>query len=56
MTNVRLAHIGGPTTVIEVDSWRLLTDPTLRQVGGARQRAAPTNVLSQGGERGAQLF
>jgi len=24
----RLTHVGGPTTLIEVDGWRLLTDPT----------------------------
>ena len=25
---VRITHIGGPTTLIEVGEWRLLTDPT----------------------------
>jgi hypothetical protein len=24
----RITHIGGPTALIEVDGWRLLTDPT----------------------------
>jgi L-ascorbate metabolism protein UlaG (beta-lactamase superfamily) len=33
MTNVRLTHIGGPTTLIEVDDWRLLTDPTFDNPG-----------------------
>jgi L-ascorbate metabolism protein UlaG (beta-lactamase superfamily) len=33
MTNVRLTHIGGPTTLIEVDGWRLLTDPTFDHPG-----------------------
>ena len=28
MTGVRITHIGGPTTLIEVDGWRVLTDPT----------------------------
>jgi L-ascorbate metabolism protein UlaG (beta-lactamase superfamily) len=26
---VRITHIGGPTALIEVGEWRLLTDPTL---------------------------
>jgi L-ascorbate metabolism protein UlaG (beta-lactamase superfamily) len=25
---VRITHIGGPTALIEVGGWRLLTDPT----------------------------
>jgi L-ascorbate metabolism protein UlaG (beta-lactamase superfamily) len=29
-----LTHIGGPTTLIEVDGWRLLTDPTFDPAGG----------------------
>jgi L-ascorbate metabolism protein UlaG (beta-lactamase superfamily) len=33
MTNIRITHIGGPTTVIEVDGWRLLTDPTFDAPG-----------------------
>ena len=28
MTTTRITHIGGPTTLIEVGRWRLLTDPT----------------------------
>ena len=28
MKDVRITHIGGPTTLIEVHGWRLLTDPT----------------------------
>ena len=28
MSTVRFIHIGGPTTLIEVDGWRILTDPT----------------------------
>jgi L-ascorbate metabolism protein UlaG (beta-lactamase superfamily) len=31
---VRITHIGGPTTLIEVDGWRLLTDPTFDPPGG----------------------
>lgn len=33
MTGVRLTHIGGPTTLIEVGEWRLLTDPTFDAPG-----------------------
>ncbi|BBC29580.1 hypothetical protein SGFS_008740 [Streptomyces graminofaciens] len=33
MTDVRVTHIGGPTTLIEVDGWRLLTDPTFDPPG-----------------------
>ena len=29
MKDVRLTHIGGPTLLIEVGGWRILTDPTL---------------------------
>jgi L-ascorbate metabolism protein UlaG (beta-lactamase superfamily) len=32
---VRLTHIGGPTVLIELDGWRLLTDPTFDPAGGA---------------------
>lgn len=34
MTEVRVTHIGGPTTLIEADGWRLLTDPTFDPPGG----------------------
>jgi len=34
MTNVRITHIGGPTALIVVDGWRLLTDPTFDSPGG----------------------
>jgi L-ascorbate metabolism protein UlaG (beta-lactamase superfamily) len=33
MTDVRITHIGGPTALIEVDGWRLLTDPTFDAPG-----------------------
>ncbi|SEE87032.1 MBL fold metallo-hydrolase [Jiangella alba] len=29
-----LTHIGGPTVLVEVDGWRLLTDPTFDPAGG----------------------
>src|SRR5262245_31081169 len=33
MKGVRLTHVGGPTTLIEVDGWTLLTDPTFDAPG-----------------------
>ena len=33
MNGVRLTHIGGPTVLIEVGGWRLLTDPTFDAPG-----------------------
>lgn len=33
MRGVRLTHVGGPTVLIEVGGWRLLTDPTLDPPG-----------------------
>src|SRR5918995_642702 len=33
MRDVRLTHIGGPTVLIEVAGWRLLTDPTFDPPG-----------------------
>jgi L-ascorbate metabolism protein UlaG (beta-lactamase superfamily) len=32
--STRLTHIGGPTVLIEVEGWRLLTDPTFDPPGG----------------------
>ncbi len=29
-----ITHVGGPTVLIEVDGWRLLTDPTFDPAGG----------------------
>ncbi|HEX3360631.1 MAG TPA: hypothetical protein VHS74_06515 [Solirubrobacterales bacterium] len=34
MSEARLTHIGGPTLLIEVDGWRILTDPTFDPAGG----------------------
>jgi len=34
MSAVTITHIGGPTTLIEVGGWRLLTDPTFDPAGG----------------------
>jgi L-ascorbate metabolism protein UlaG (beta-lactamase superfamily) len=33
MTDIRITHIGGPTALIEVGGWRLLTDPTFDPPG-----------------------
>jgi hypothetical protein len=33
MTEVTLTYIGGPTVLLEVEGWRLLTDPTLNAPG-----------------------
>ena len=33
MRGVRLTHSGGPTVLIEVEGWRLLTDPTFDAPG-----------------------
>ena len=33
MTQFRLTHIGGPTTLLEIDGWRILTDPTFDDPG-----------------------
>lgn len=30
---MRLTHIGGPTVLVELDGWRILTDPTFDQPG-----------------------
>ena len=30
----RLTHIGGPTVLLEIEGWRLLTDPTFDPAGG----------------------
>lgn len=34
MSDARITHIGGPTALIEVEGWRLLTDPTFDSPGG----------------------
>jgi L-ascorbate metabolism protein UlaG (beta-lactamase superfamily) len=35
VTEVALTHVGGPTVLIEVRGWRLLTDPTFDPAGGS---------------------
>ncbi|HEX5909293.1 MAG TPA: MBL fold metallo-hydrolase [Thermoleophilaceae bacterium] len=34
MTQVTVTHIGGPTVLLEIEGWRLLTDPTFDPPGG----------------------
>ena len=34
MTDVRITHIGGPTALLELDGWRILSDPTFDPPGG----------------------
>lgn len=52
---MRLTHLGGPTVLIEVDGWRLLTDPTFDPPGrryrfgwgtGSRKTAGPAIAAS----------
>ncbi|WP_431233992.1 MBL fold metallo-hydrolase [Mycolicibacterium psychrotolerans] len=33
MAKLQLTHLGGPTTLIELDGWRILTDPTFDSPG-----------------------
>jgi L-ascorbate metabolism protein UlaG (beta-lactamase superfamily) len=33
VTRIRPTHIGGPTTLLEVAGWRILTDPTFDEPG-----------------------
>jgi L-ascorbate metabolism protein UlaG (beta-lactamase superfamily) len=33
VSDVRVTHVGGPTTLIEIDGWRVLTDPTFDAPG-----------------------
>ncbi|MFC7529274.1 MBL fold metallo-hydrolase [Actinoplanes sp. GCM10030250] len=33
MTRIRITHIGGPTTLLDIDGWRILTDPTFDPPG-----------------------
>ena len=34
MSSIQITHIGGPTALIEIGGWRLLTDPTFDPPGG----------------------
>ncbi len=65
MKGVRLTHIGGPTVLIEVGGWRLLTDPTFDPAEGkysfgwgtgSRKLAGPAVAASEVGEIDAVLL
>jgi L-ascorbate metabolism protein UlaG (beta-lactamase superfamily) len=65
VTDLRLTHIGGPTVLIEVGGWRLLTDPTFDPPGrryhfgwgtGSRKLAGPAVAASDLGRIDAVLL
>jgi L-ascorbate metabolism protein UlaG (beta-lactamase superfamily) len=65
VTAVRITHIGGPTTLIEVGGWRLLTDPTFDAPGeryrfgwgtGSRKVAGPAVAAADIGPIDAVLL
>jgi len=56
VSDVRITHVGGPTALIEVGGWRLLTDPTFDPPGrkyrfgwgtGSRKLAGPAIAASE---------
>ena len=49
MNGVRITHIGGPTTLIEVAGWRLLTDPTFDAPGRSYRFGWGTGSRKLGG-------
>jgi L-ascorbate metabolism protein UlaG (beta-lactamase superfamily) len=62
---VKITHIGGPTALIEIDGWRLLTDPTFDSPGrsyhygwgtGSRKTAGPAIAPSEVGPIDAVLL
>jgi L-ascorbate metabolism protein UlaG (beta-lactamase superfamily) len=65
VSRARITHIGGPTTLIEVEGWRLLTDPTFDPPGGSygfgwgsssRKLAAPAIAAAEVGPVDAVLL
>jgi L-ascorbate metabolism protein UlaG (beta-lactamase superfamily) len=65
MTGVRLTHIGGPTMLIQVGGWRILTDPTFDPPGakynfgwgtGSVKLAGPAVAASELGRLDAVLL
>jgi L-ascorbate metabolism protein UlaG (beta-lactamase superfamily) len=65
VTPVRITHIGGPTALIEVGGWRLLTDPTFDAPGrsyrfgwgtGSRKTAGPAIPAAELGPIDAVLL
>jgi L-ascorbate metabolism protein UlaG (beta-lactamase superfamily) len=49
MKDVRITHIGGPTVLIEVGGWRLLTDPTFDPPGGKYSFGWGTGSVKEAG-------
>ncbi len=65
MDGLRITHIGGPTTLIEIGGWRLLTDPTFDPPGrkysfgwgsGSRKLTGPAVAVSDLGPIDAVLL
>ena len=65
MNGLRITHIGGPTALIEIGGWRLLTDPTFDPPGrkysfgwgsGSRKLAGPAVAVSDLGPVDAVLL
>jgi len=65
LMDVRLTHVGGPTVLIEVGGWRLLTDPTFDPAGadysfglgtGSTKLAGPAIPAAQIGRIDAVLL
>ena len=65
MGGLRLTHIGGPTVLIEVGDWRLLTDPTFDPPGrrysfgwgsSSRKLAGPAVEVGELGQIDAVLL
>ncbi|HEY4278860.1 MAG TPA: MBL fold metallo-hydrolase [Conexibacter sp.] len=63
--NTRITHVGGPTVLIEVGGWRLLTDPTFDEPGrryvfgwgtSSRKLAGPAISAAQLGQIDAVLL
>jgi L-ascorbate metabolism protein UlaG (beta-lactamase superfamily) len=47
--DVRVTHIGGPTALIEIEGWRLLTDPTFDAAGGKYNFGWGTGSVKESG-------
>ena len=65
MSKIRITHIGGPTVLVEVGGWRILTDPTFDRPGrryqfgfgtSSRKLAGPAVAVSQLGPIDAVLL
>ncbi len=49
MSDLRITHIGGPTVLIEIGDWRLLTDPTFDPAGGTYNFGWGTGSVKEAG-------